>query len=105
MDALMKKIKADMMAQPETPQYANHNDMMNMCQYIMSEIDYVYQILGNHMMDGHLPKVTGAEQMTRAVKALGLDKEYDVQQKVIYAKNRDGSLTATITLKSKDAQV
>lgn len=38
-----------------------------------------------HKMDGHLPKLEGAGQMKKALKALGLDEDYEVQKKVIYA--------------------
>ena len=101
MEQLMQKIKADM-AHPDAPKYAYHSDMMNMYDYMMQEVDYLYKVLGSHFQ-GHLPPIKSTEQMSRAIEALGLDKEYEVEPRVIYAKDARGNLTATVTLKPKNA--
>lgn len=55
-------------------------------KFVMAEIDAMWSWAGSHSK-GHLPNVQGAEQMTRAVKGLGLDKEFEVRKKVITASN------------------
>lgn len=64
-------------------------------EYLMSEINYLYQSFARHQ-EGHLPPVKSAEQMARVVDKLGLDKEYEVVKKVIYAKTVDGNLTVSL---------
>lgn len=64
-------------------------------EYLMSEINYLWQQFARHQ-EGHLPAVKSAEQMSRVVDKLGLDKEYEVLKKVIYAKTVDGNLTVSL---------
>lgn len=48
------------------------------------QIDYLFESLSAHRQ-GHLPPIKSTEQMERAIKSLGLDKEYDVEKRTIYA--------------------
>lgn len=45
----------------------------------------------------HLPIIPSAEHMIRAVKALGLDKQYDVKKKTIYASKGEIVVEASYT--------
>jgi len=45
----------------------------------------------------HLPEIPSAEHMARAVKALGLDKQYDVKKKTIYASKGEIIVEANYT--------
>ena len=68
----------------------------NDVSYLQSRIESIsrdyYDLWGklyDHMSNGHIPQITGAEKMAKALKALGLEGDFDVQKKVIYAS--DGS--------------
>lgn len=63
-------------------------------QWLSSQIDTIRQDywdlwnqLYDHMNNGHIPQIVGAEAMQKALKVLGLDGDYQVQPKVIYASN------------------
>lgn len=48
----------------------------------------IYEVRGmiyEHAHDGHLPEIEGAAAMEKALKALGLDGDYKVEKKTIYA--------------------
>ena len=64
--------------------------------FVRQEIDDLWNYNIRHS-DGHLPSVQGTEQMTRAVKALGLDKEYEVAKKTIWA-SKGGSEISEIQI-------
>lgn len=73
------------------------NSLKYALQYAMDEIKYLNQRitglgdeLWKHSSDGHLPPIKSAAQMTQAISALGLNDEFDVQKRTIYA-NRSGS--------------
>lgn len=59
---------------------------MEEIQYLGRYVDSVERELYAHESNGHLPAVKSTEQMARAVDALGLNKEYDVQKRTLYAK-------------------
>lgn len=61
------------------------------CSYINERMDDLWRALFEHKENGHLPKVNGAEQMKKAVEALGLSDEYEVQKKRIYASCKDAN--------------
>lgn len=46
--------------------------------------DIIYEKFWEHQK-GHLPPINSVEQMTRAIDALGLSSEIEIQKKVIYA--------------------
>jgi hypothetical protein len=68
--------------------------------YVNQRVDRVFNALWqfrDEHTNGHLPSVKGAEQMQRAVDALGLDKEYDVQKRTVYASlNESGKVVYTV---------
>lgn len=53
-------------------------------QAMAAEMQYHRDQFYDHVK-GHLPPIHSAEQMKRAVAALGMDKEYDVQKRVVFA--------------------
>ena len=61
-------------------------EMQWQVNWLTSEIDYLYSMMYEHKQ-GHLPKVNSPSQMEAALKVLGLDGDYDVMKKVVYAKN------------------
>lgn len=64
-------------------------------QYLTRLVAYCEEELYKHESNGHLPSVKSAEQMKRAVSALGLDDEYDVQKRTIYA-STNGSVAKMV---------
>lgn len=60
-------------------------------QWISRRIDNVYKALAEHQV-GHLPCVKSAEQLEKAIKALGLANEYEVEKTKIRI-NRDKGYT------------
>ena len=65
--------------------------------YLYWVTDYTLRYLGQlegafykytwEHQEGHIPKIVGAEKLQGALKALGLDKDYEVRKPVIYASN------------------
>jgi len=61
-------------------------------------INYIWSEIYAHYK-GHLPSVPSVEQMKKAVKALGLSEEYEVQSKVIFANGPRGEANASLEYK------
>lgn len=59
-------------------------------RYLSRLIGYLQEDLMSHMDNGHLPAVKSTEQMKRAVSALGLDDEYNVEKRTLWASQRGG---------------
>lgn len=58
-------------------------------EYLNRRLAYIEEDFYNYVnwhSKGHLPPINSAEQMKRALDALGLSEEYEVAQKVIYSK-------------------
>ena len=53
-----------------------------------AELNYFYEMWENHRA-GHLPNVKSAEQMKRAIDNLGLNEEYEVAKRTIFASMTD----------------
>jgi hypothetical protein len=60
------------------------NSVREMCYKVWEELE-------RHSTVGHLPKLETPEQVEKALKALGLDKSYEVKKRVIYASNGEPS--------------
>ena len=61
-------------------------------QYLNMSMESLYACMNeirndlfDHATNGHLPPFSTPSQMTEAIKTLGLDKDYNVQKRVIYA--------------------
>jgi len=54
---------------------------------VREEMGYFMKILQNHMK-GHLPNVKSNEQLSKAIKALGLEGEYEVYKPMISVANK-----------------
>lgn len=54
-------------------------------RYIYQELSYMREALYGHISNGHLPPIEGAERLSKALKVLGLDGDYEVKKQVIYA--------------------
>lgn len=54
-------------------------------QWVWESIDRLRESLYEHTSDGHLPPIEGAAAMTKALKALGLDGDYEVVKQTVYA--------------------
>lgn len=66
--------------------------------YLQNRIDSIardyyslWEKLYDHMNKGHIPEIVGADKMGKALKALGLDGDFEVKKNVIYAS--DGSIS------------
>ena len=60
-------------------------EMQWQMNWVNSELDYLYSEFYKHQQ-GHIPKISSPSQMSAALKTLGLDGDYDVMKKVVYAK-------------------
>jgi len=81
-------------------------ECMNKCDYLMSELSYIYRSLSDiremywkHVEDGHLPKIPSASKLAEILTILQLDKDYVVEPKVIYAS--DGKKIESLTIAPK----
>jgi len=91
--------KADMEdVKPLTTKDLNeHTDSMyqmirGVYQYIYALENSFYSWAGQHTST-HLPPIIGAEKMDNALKKLGLDGDYQVQKKTIYASKNARNVT------------
>jgi len=67
------------------------NRVMGYMGSLNDQLGYLCDTVRNHMGDGHLPPIKSREHMDRAIKNLGLDKEYEVApKKVVYANTKKG---------------
>jgi len=62
-----------------------HSHINSNAEYIHDRINRLQQALYSHTEKGHLPPIEGAGRMQKALKAVGLDDDYQVQKKTIYA--------------------
>ena len=62
------------------------DDLSYQFRWVNQDIQNLYNMFYQHLQ-GHLPPLNGADQMQKAIDALGLSGDYDVQKKTIYASN------------------
>lgn len=66
-------------------------------EWLSARIDNLWQTYIQHL-DGHLPKILGADKMQNALKVLGIGDDYEVKPQVIYASDgQPSSILATIS--------
>jgi hypothetical protein len=75
-------------------------EMRHEMRFLFSEMQYMYGELERHY-EGHLPPIKGAGRMEEALKALGIDKDYEVKKATLFA-NRLGEVEVDLSLLSKD---
>lgn len=61
-----------------------HERVSNVYSYASRVESLIYNYADDHSA-GHLPKIVGAGKMNKALKALGLDEDYQVDKKYIRA--------------------
>ncbi len=93
---LKEEAKGDMMNCVEvsdipSPTYQDIQWLSNSIDSIRKDYWDLWDALYEHKNNGHLPPIVGAQAMTKALKAVGLDGDYSVEPKVIYAS--DGSIS------------
>lgn len=76
----------------ESDQFYNY--VNNIYNYIDNTVEYIYEWIHEHQ-EGHLPKINGADRMTKALDVLGISGDYIVEKPIIWAKNGN-SITATV---------
>lgn len=64
---------------------ALHSRLSDQIGHVHDRISQLQGQLYDHTDKGHLPPIVGAGRMQKALKAVGLDDDYDVQKKTIYA--------------------
>ncbi len=84
---------------------SNANDIEYMKNALSSMYSYVYAMeenfynlsskLYSHAQDGHLPKLTPGS-MKKLLKTCGMDEDYEVAKRVIYANENKTGLSARI---------
>ena len=62
----------------------------DMYSRIYDSEDKMYEMFWQHQK-GHIPAINSVEQMARAIEALGLSSEIEVQKRVIYASDGKAS--------------
>lgn len=78
------------------------SEMNRRFQYVWENINELRGLLYEHASDGHLPPIEGAAAMSKALKALGLDGDYEVAKQVVYASTGEiQSEQFTLTKKAK----
>lgn len=60
------------------------SDLRWQFDYLQRQISDVWNLYYGHL-NGHIPEIQGAGAMNKALKALGIDGDYKVEPKVIYA--------------------
>lgn len=71
---------------PASPDMYHIEYLGDRCDRLYKMIQDLWDELEDHL-ETHLPPIETPEQMDRAVKALGLDKSYEVVKRQIYASN------------------
>jgi adenylate cyclase class IV len=59
----------------------------NVLRWLREDLNYLRESFYKHKEGGHLPPITTVEQLSRALKVLGLEEEYEVKKKQIYLDN------------------
>lgn len=94
---IKQSVKADMNGQPDDMEDMRNQidcamcDMWDAIYSLSNQIYSCYEATWNMMQEhetGHLPPILSSEQMTNAIKSLGLSKEYTVAPKTIYAETK-----------------
>jgi hypothetical protein len=62
-----------------------YNEMQYQMNWVWAELDYIENAFYKHVSQGHLPPINGAEKMQKALDALGIGSDYEVQKPIIYA--------------------
>lgn len=72
----------------------DYSDLSAIYQYIDQMLSYLRTNLSDiqtqlwaHINNGHLPVIRGADGMVKALKALGMDGDYQVEKETVYANN------------------
>ena len=63
--------------------------MVNMQNYVWAEIEWLEQKVFEHIQNGHIPPIQGAEKLQNALNVLGIGEDYNVQKPTVWAKNGD----------------
>ena len=56
-------------------------------QWLQEDLNYIVKIIIEHINKGHIPPIASVEQMKRVIEVLGLEDEYVVKPKEVYAAN------------------
>ena len=70
-------------------------------EYLRSENNYLYGLIGEHMNNGHLPPIEGAGKLEAALKTLGMDKDYEVVKKPLFAADKHGNILLELSTDKK----
>jgi len=92
-DTKYKEIKANPAEITNLDEVRSCLDSMNYkFSYLVDEINYIYkytqrleELFYQHITNGHIPPISGPEKMSKAIKVLGLDGDYEVNKKQIWA--------------------
>jgi len=109
-----KQVKADGMDPNSTETEDDGPDMEDcmaainsLYSYVSSVQSYAYKVEDQlfKMMyqhnEGHLPPIIGAEKLNKALKVLGMDGDYKVQPKTIYASETKKGTVSTFEVECK----
>jgi|SRR6478736_10528209 len=84
-------------------QYAQYfyQEMQYQFNWVWSELEYIEQAFYNHQK-GHLPPISGAEKMQKALDVLGVGGDYEVQKPIVWvqaSKKQGASVEVDISAK------
>ena len=65
-------------------------EMQYQMNWLWAEISYLRNSFYQHVDNGHLPPIKGAEKMEKALTALGIGGDYEVKKPVIYSSASTG---------------
>lgn len=96
----LKEIKALVDNSPQIDPQALINRVVSYMQTLEGRMGYLEdtmsnqrETIANHTNNGHLPPIKSREHMDRAIKNLGLDKEYEAAPKrIVYANTKRGPI-------------
>lgn len=107
------KNKVQTKASPDTVCAEDYQYLSKCCDNLYEMIyrlrDYIYQsdaeiwnALYDHKNNGHIPPIKGTEKMEKALKVLGIDKDYEILKPVIYSTaSKNGSKSFEVNLNIK----
>lgn len=68
------------------------NSINELYRYVNSVENHLYK----HLDNGHIPPILGAEKFANALEALGIDGDYKVEKKTIWASQNHRGLSVKI---------
>ena len=93
-ETLSEKLKISKASYHDDPKMCEMMDSVySMMEYCHRRINYLSQDIYGYISEhnsSHLPPILGPGRMAKAIKVLGLNDDYQVQPRVLYASTKNG---------------